>query len=192
MRLHRPSRALIIHGSYGSPDAYWLPWLRERLEEAGISTEVPHFPTPEGQDLKAWRRVFDDEIGEVGAEWMLFGHSLGVAFLLDVLERSNSAVAALFSVSGFAGLLDLELFDSVNRTFVDREFDWRQIGGCVEQSYVYQGDDDPYVPQKWGKYLAQKLDAERHVIPGGGHLNSVAAHEQLEIMWNDVESVCGV
>jgi predicted alpha/beta hydrolase family esterase len=118
------SRALVVHGSYGSPDAYWLPWLRTRLEKAGISTVAPQFPTPEGQSLDSWRRVFDDEIGTVGEGWMLFAHSLGVPFLFDVLERNKVPVEGLFVVSGFAGLLDLELFDSVNRTFVDREFDW--------------------------------------------------------------------
>jgi uncharacterized protein len=189
MQATNPSRALIVHGSYSSPDAYWLPWLRARLEQAGIATEVPKFPTPEGQSLDSWRRVIDDEIGEVGEGWILFGHSLGVPFLLDVLERTPAVVEGLFSVSGFAGLLDLELFDSVNATFVDRKFDWELIGSSVRRSFVYQGGDDPYVPQKWGAYLTRNLKADRRVIPDGGHLNSAEAAEKLEVLWNDVQSI---
>jgi predicted alpha/beta hydrolase family esterase len=183
------SRALVVHGSYGSPDAYWLPWLRTHLEKAGISTVAPQFPTPEGQSLDSWRRVFDDEIGTVGEGWMLFAHSLGVPFLFDVLERNKVPVEGIFVVSGFAGLLDLELFDSVNRTFVDREFDWSLIGACAKRAFVYQGDDDPYVPQKWGTYLAEHLHANLRVIPGGGHLNSVSAQENLQVLLTDVESL---
>jgi uncharacterized protein len=188
MESKSPHRALIVHGSYETPDSYWLPWLRNRLEAVGIVTVAPHFPTPEGQSLEAWRQIFDDQVGEVGEGWMLFAHSLGVPFLLDIVERSHSVVDGLFSVSGFTGLLDQELFDSVNRTFVDRPFDWDLIGRSIQRSFVYQGDDDPYVPQKWGAYLTEKLNADRRVIPAGGHLNSAAAQDDLEILWSDVRS----
>src|ERR1700722_7822076 len=120
---------------------------------------------------------------------VLFGHSLGVPFLLDVLERAHSAGEGVFFVSGFAGLPDLELFGSVNRTFVDRNFDWEQIVVSVRRSFVYQGADDPDVPQAWSAYLARKLTADRRVIPGGGHLNSVEAHKQLEVLWSGVQSI---
>jgi predicted alpha/beta hydrolase family esterase len=183
------TRALVVHGSYGSPDSYWLPWLRSRLEEAGTETVAPRFPTPEGQSLEAWRRVFDDEVGGVGEGWLLFGHSLGVPFLFDILERCQAPVDGLFIVSGFAGLLDLELFDSVNRTFVDREFEWDVISRCAQTAFVYQGDDDPYVPQKWGAYLAERLHTDLRLIPGGGHLNSVSSQDKLDVLWSDVLSV---
>ena len=179
------TRALVVHGSYGAPDSSWLPWLRGRLEAAGLDTFAPRFPTPEGQSLESWRSVFDDEVGTVGEGWLLFGHSLGVPFLLDVLERSEAPVDGLFVVSGFAGLLDLELFDSVNRSFVDREFEWDVIGERVQTAFVYQGDDDPYVPQKWGTYLAERLHTNLRLIPGGGHLNSVSSQEKLDVLWTD-------
>ena len=88
MQSKSPQRALIVHGSYETPDSYWLPWLRNRLEADGIVTVAPHFPTPEGQSLEAWRQIFDDQVSEVGEGWMLFAHSLGVPFLLDIVERS--------------------------------------------------------------------------------------------------------
>lgn len=178
-----------MHGSYGSPDENWFPWLRSVLEGEGITTTVPCFPTPEGQDLIAWRKVFDDEIGEVGEGWILFGHSLGVAFLLDVLQRGDSVVDGLFSVSGFTGLLGLDEFDSVNRTFVERDFDWTKIKSATRRSFVYQGADDPYVPQEWSAFLAEKLGAECRVIPGGGHLNAAVGYSHFDLLWDDVRSV---
>jgi uncharacterized protein len=181
--------ALIIHGSYGTPDENWFPWLRNRLENAGIVVAVPRFPTPEGQDLDSWRHVFDAEVGEYAEGCLLFGHSLGVAFLFDLLERSSVVAGSLFSVSGFTGLLDLEEFDSVNRTFVEREFDWPRIREATRRSFVYQGNDDPYVPQRWGEFLSEKLSAERRIIPGGGHLNAAAGYDHFDVLWQDVEEV---
>jgi predicted alpha/beta hydrolase family esterase len=181
--------ALIVHGSYGTPEENWFPWLRTRLEKAGISVAAPHFPTPEGQDLDSWRQVLDTEVGQITEGCLLFGHSLGVAFLLDVLERSTVQAGALFSVSGFTGLLGLDEFDSVNRTFVEREFDWPRIRSAVRQSFVYQGEDDPYVPQRWGQFLTEALGAERRVIPKGGHLNLEAGYDHFDLLWKDVEKV---
>lgn len=183
------SRALIVHGSYGSPDGNWFPWLEKKLEGIGILALTPRFPTPEGQNLENWREVLAHDIGTIGPGWLLFGHSLGVAFLLDTLEHCDAPVEAFFAVSGFTGLLDLEEFDSVNATFVEREFDWPTIVRATRRSFVYQGDDDPYVPQKWGECLSTRLHAERRVIPRGGHLNAEADYRRFDELWEDVEAV---
>lgn len=189
MSSQTPSHALIVHGSYGAPDENWFPWLRARLEERGITTLVPHFPTPEGQSLSSWRAIFDREVGDVGHGWLLFGHSLGVPFLLDVLERSNSAVDGFFSVSGFAGLIGVEEFDSVNRTFVERAFDWKRLRGASGRAFVYQGADDPYVPQHWSEDLSESLGAQRRVIPNGGHLNAAAGYDHFDLLWSDAQTL---
>jgi pimeloyl-ACP methyl ester carboxylesterase len=73
----------------------------------------------------------------------------------------------------------------VNRSFVDREFEWGVIGERVQTAFVYQGEDDPYVPQKWGTYLAERLHTSLRLIPGGGHLNSVSSQEKLDVLWTD-------
>lgn len=189
MSSHTPSHALIVHGSYGTPDENWFPWLRSQLEKRGIETIIPRFPTPEGQSLTSWRAVFHQEVDAVGNGWLLFGHSLGVAFLFDVLERSAAPVDGFFSVSGFTGLIGIEEFDSVNRTFVERQFDWERIRYSARHAYVYQGADDPYVPQFWSEFLAEKLDAERRVLPGGGHLNASAGYDHFDMLWHDVDDL---
>ena len=51
---------IIIHGSYGSPEKNWFPWLKEELKKSGINTFVPRFPTPKNQNLDTWANVFKD------------------------------------------------------------------------------------------------------------------------------------
>ena len=93
----------IIHGAYGHPGENWFPWLKERLEELGHEVVVPAFPTPEGQTLEKWLKVFSTYQQQVTAESVFIGHSIGPAFILTVLEQLESPVKAGFFVGGFFG-----------------------------------------------------------------------------------------
>jgi predicted alpha/beta hydrolase family esterase len=181
--------ALVVHGSYGSPAENWFPWLYQHLEDAGVATVVPTFPTPENQSLTTWRETLSAAVGELSPDWLLFGHSIGVAFLLDLLGRTAQPAAALFAVSGFTGLLGIDEFDAVNASFIAQEPHWSHVRALVGQSFVYQGDDDPYVPQYEGPRLAAKLGAIHRVIPYGGHLNAAAGYASFELLWSDVQHV---
>ena len=38
------TRAVIVHGTGGTPDVVWLPWLAQRLAARGWQVDRPHFP----------------------------------------------------------------------------------------------------------------------------------------------------
>jgi len=40
--------AFIIHGTGGTPEGNWFPWLKEKLESIGVTTYIPRFPINEG------------------------------------------------------------------------------------------------------------------------------------------------
>ena len=50
-------KALIFHGTHGSPEGNWFPWLHGELISKGWDVDVPAFPTPEGQSLDNWINV---------------------------------------------------------------------------------------------------------------------------------------
>jgi predicted alpha/beta hydrolase family esterase len=181
-------RAVIVHGAFGSPSENWFPWLGTRLRGLGIETYCPTFPTPEGQTLDGWRRVFADEVGSLTNDMVLIGHSLGPAFILDLLNQSNEPVAATYMVSAFLGLLGLPEFDAVNQQFVCRDdLDWDSIRSRAGVCRLYAGEHDPYVPTGRAVELAEKLSADLLLVSGGGHLNTSAGFTEFPALLRDIE-----
>jgi uncharacterized protein len=180
-------KAIIVHGSYGSPDENWFPWLKEELEKIGYAVEVPRFPTPENQSLEPWMGVFKDY--KIDRDTILIAHSLGPAFILNLLEIGDKRVRACFFVSGFIGLLNNSNFDSINKTFTDKEFNWERIKNNCKKFYLYHSDNDPYVPLAKAKELKEKLGAKLKIIDKAGHFNSESGYIKFEELLKDIKNL---
>ncbi len=172
----------IIHGTGGSPERNWFPWLKKELEESGCKVFVPRFPTPENQSLKSWLKVFEEYEKYLDEDSIVVGHSLGPAFLLSVLENLNHKIKAAFFVSGFIGFLNNTEFDTLNKTFVGKPFDWNNIRKNCKKFYVINSDDDPYVPLNKAKELAKNLGVELLVIKNAGHINQESGYARFEML----------
>jgi predicted alpha/beta hydrolase family esterase len=174
----------IIHGSYGNPKENWIPCLKEELEKLGCKVFVPEFPTPENQNLKSWRNTFKNYEKYIRSDTVFIGHSLGPAFILNLLE-THKAKAAFF-VAGFIGLFTGKYadpkFDEVNKTFTERVFDWKSIKDNCKIFYVLYSDNDPYVPKEKANQLGKLLDTEPIVVKGAGHFNSKAGYTKFELL----------
>ncbi len=136
----------IIHGAYGNPGENWFPWLKCELERLGCRVFVPKFPTPANQSLQNWLKIFKGYEQYLNENSIIIGHSLGVAFLLNILEMQNKPIKAAFFVSGFIDLLENPDFDNINKSFIKPNFDWSKIRQNCKKFYVYHSDNDPYVP----------------------------------------------
>jgi predicted alpha/beta hydrolase family esterase len=177
----------LIHGSYGSPDGNWFPWLKSELGKSGCSVHVPTFPTPARQSLENWLHVFKKYEGFVNRDTVFVGHSLGPAFILAVLEGLQRPVKAAFFVAGFVSKLDNPDFDVINRTFVDRDFDWAGIKRNCRKFYLYASDNDPYVPLGKSGELADKLGHGLKIVKNAGHFNEEAGYLQFGMLLRDIE-----
>jgi len=92
--------AFIIHGLNGSKDAHWYPWLKKKLEEKGLKVFLPQFPIEENQSLQNWLSTLQPLRGSL-RDSIIVGHSLGVPFILNVLNQWEIKAKATFLVSGF-------------------------------------------------------------------------------------------
>lgn len=179
----------IIHGAFGNPEENWFPWLKQKLEELDHEVIVPKFPTPENQSLDNWNNIFADYENKIDGSAIFVGHSLAPAFLLSVLERINQPIRGAFFISGCLRLLGDKTVDSINRTFVDKEFDWLKIKQNCRHFFVYHSDNDPYIPMECANELAGKLGIKPKIIKDAGHFNEDSGHTKFEILLDDIKSL---
>lgn len=184
-----PYRVVIVHGAYGNPEENWFPWLKQQLENDGRKVFVPTFPTPQGQDPKAWMQILDTEVQNFGKDLVMVGHSLGPALILRKLEIVKEPIRAAFLISPFVGNLGLPDFDSINAPFFVPPFNWTKIKSNCPEFYTYSGDNDPYVPLSKGEEVAKNLGAMMQVIKGGGHINASAGYTRFDKLLADIRAL---
>ncbi len=168
----------IIHGAYGNPEENWFPWLKKELEKKGYEVIIPKFPTPIGQSLESWLRVLNKYDNQIHADTVMIGHSLGVPFILNYLEQTDKEIKAAFLVAGYHHVLENQ-FKEMNKSFVDKKFNWNKIIENCEKFVVIGSDNDEYIPIETTRQLAFLLDAELRIINNGCHLNSKAGFDKF-------------
>lgn len=177
----------IIHGSFGSPNENWFPWLKNELEEQKHTVIMPTFPTPEGQSLNSWNKVFDKYLNDIDGDTILIGHSLGCAYILNLLEQVS--VKAAFLVSGWIGSLSIPEYDDVNYSFTDRDFNFDKIKQNCNQFIIFQSDNDKYVTVDKGKELAKKLDTGVILVENAGHFNTESGYIKFKLLLEKINEI---
>ncbi len=182
------AKVIIIHGAYGHPEENWFPWLKTQMMHSGIECYVPSFPTPEGQHLHSWIKIFNEIYSAHGdAHTILIGHSLGAVFLLNWLERHVCRPSAVILAGAFLGKTGIAKFDDINVDFFQQPFQWDVIKSRSDRFICYHGDDDPYVSRSSFEFIADKLQALKVVISQGGHLNAAAGYIEFPQLWQQVK-----
>lgn len=180
---------LVFHGTGGSSEGNWFPWLKEELEKEGCQVFVPQFPDPrEDNNLEDWLEVLKQYGSHINENTILVGHSLGGLFLLRVLERLEKPVSAAFLVSASVGVKPILYFDS-DEKFSGFEFDWEKIRKGAKQFSVYHSDNDPYVSLGNGEELAKQLGVDLTFIPNAGHINAESGYKKFNQILKDIKKV---
>jgi predicted alpha/beta hydrolase family esterase len=179
----------IIHGVGGNPGENWFPWLKSKLEKLGCRVFVPKFPTPKNQTLENWLKIFGSYKQYLDKNSIVVGHSLGSAFLLNILEKLNKPIKTAFLVAGFTGLLENPNFDRINKSFIDKSFDWQKIKQNCPKFFVFHSDNDPYVPLKKSKDLAKNLGVDVILVKNAGHFNEKAGYAKFDLILEKIKTV---
>lgn len=184
----KPYRFLIVHGTEGSPEINWFPWIKNALENDGHIVNVPRFPTPENQNFDSWHQVASQYLNDSEAErTILIGHSTGAVFVLRMAELTLIPFQAVFSVCPFNANLGFEKYDALNASFtVQHHFDWKKIKRGSKKFLLYAGDNDPYVPLSRSQEMADSLNTPLHIVQNGGHLNSECGFTKFDQLLDDI------
>lgn len=178
-------KALIFHGTLGSPQGNWFSWLKNELIKKGWDADAPAFPTPEGQSLDSWFKTLK-QIKDYQNTDVLIGHSLGPTFILKVLEQELIKPKQVFLVSSVVKKIDIEEYDTLNNSFIKDGFDWDKIKQSCPSIKIIHGDNDPYVPLEHAKYISENLGAPLDIIKNGGHLNSENGYTEFPYLLDQI------
>lgn len=162
-------KALILHGTLGSPDGNWFKWLQTELEKKDMSVWLPQLPHAEQPSLKEWADFVHAHCPfEINEETLIIGHSSGAVLSLILTQQNKTPIGAVVAVSIFH---DNSLQWEPNGRLFDVGFDWNAIQNNTKQLFFVHSDNDPYVPLDQAEFVADHCQAELVVIPGQGHFN---------------------
>jgi predicted alpha/beta hydrolase family esterase len=161
-------RVILIHGFNASPETNFHPWLRDELRDRGFDVVVPALGLRSDQelDLSAIIEEMKKQIGDIDANDILLGHSLGALLVLQYLQavemtetpRAVVLVAAPWKVSK----------PELRRLFMaDLDADvtmWK-----AREFAVVHSKDDTLVPIEHGRKLAESLKARFIERDGDDH-----------------------
>lgn len=172
---------IILHGSFGSKDGNWFPWLKNELEKKKKDVVVPQMPVGVGvQNFDSWSLEFSKL--KVDENTTIIAHSIAPIFVCKYLITNKIRVNKLIFVCGFNNFLGIDNdFDAVNEPmFIDNYYDVKKY---CDDIVCFYSDNDPYVKFNVEKDFADKLTDKQYIIKNGGHINSESGYtEFLDIL----------
>lgn len=161
-------RAIILHGTMGSPEGNWFRWLGQTLKSRGLEVWLPTLPNTQQPSLKEWIEFIKTNCPfEIDKDTLVIGHSSG-AILGLLLLQSGLTPGVFVGVSIFSS--NSINWEPNNRLF-DVPFVFDDIKKSPTKRLLVSSDTDPYVPLEQAQEIAKQSNTELIVIPGEGHFN---------------------
>ncbi len=161
-------KAVILHGTQGSPEGNWFRWLESELQTHGYEVWLPLLPDAEQPSLSRWLKFVEaDSPFELDKDTIVIGHSSG-AILGLLLLQTGYQPGSVAMVSIFA---DNSLGWEPNDRLFDVPFEYEKLIASPTQRLIINSDTDPYVPLVQAQTIAANSKTELVIIPGQGHFN---------------------
>ena len=174
----------INHGYMGSNVENWFPWFKKQVDNDNTLCIIPQYPIEKDKHFyDYWKEELDKYLEYINEDTIIIGHSSGSAFTIKYLLEKNIKINKLLLVSGFNNYYsddENDFHNTVNRTFYVTDKELVKIKDLTNEIVCIYGDNDPYIPQKVFKELANKLNAKEVIIHNGGHLNLDAGYDKFE------------
>ncbi|MFG3690769.1 RBBP9/YdeN family alpha/beta hydrolase [Micromonospora sp. NPDC047740] len=161
-------RVFIVHGYGATPDNHWFPWLRDLLASRGVDVTAVPMPEPQAPSAADWHEAVRTALRPIDDQTWIVAHSLGAITVLRHLAALPHpwTLGGAVLVSGFTGRLDvLPVLD----TFLADDVNLAAVVPNILHRHVIHSDDDAIVPPEASAALAVRLQAQVHVVKGGGH-----------------------
>jgi len=183
---------VILHGTMGSPEGNWFPWLAKELEKLGHKTIRPQLPTPEGQNPTEWVKAISEAVEKIGGpdeETVFVAHSMSNWAVCYYLSGINTKIGAAFFVSPFAEQIEIEEpYLSLVQPFADGQVDWKKVKANCKNIICFVGDNDTFVSIDVAKRFVSLSGAKKLiVVPKGGHLNADFGYTTFPLLLGEIK-----
>lgn len=175
-------RAVLLHGTDGSPGSNWFPWLKQELVSRGYEVWVPDLPNNHTPNSK----VYNDFL--FGSKWdftdnLVIGHSSGAVSVLNLLQDARCPhINTGVLVGAWARMDETDLdFEQFKDLFPDQAFDFSLIKSKADNLLYIHGDNDPLCPIEQARWLAEQTSSDIVVVPNGGHLSEGFGFTELPV-----------
>lgn len=175
---------VIIHGSFGSKDGNWFPWLKGELEQKGKQVVVPQMPIGVGnQNFENWSSILNGLT--INENTIIIAHSIAPIFVCKYLIINKIKVKKLIFVCGFNNYFGIDSdFDAVNEPMFMGNF--TDVKKYCSDIVCYYSDNDPYVKYDVEKDFADNLTNKQYIIKNGGHINSEIGYTKFEEILKEI------
>jgi len=164
-------KVIILHGTGSSPDSYWHPYLKTKLEELGHEVQIPRLPYTDIPKLEEQLPYVLDNY-QLDTDTILIGHSSGVPLILGILEEINTSICQTIMVSGFFKALET---NPNSKLILKKNYNWNRIKKNCKKLIILNSDNDPWgCDEKMGKELSVLVDEKFIFMKGQGHMGSAS------------------
>lgn len=160
--------ALILHGTAGSSQANWFPWLKVELENMGIKVWVPDLPVADKPNIQRYRQYIFEH-WQFDKDSIIVGHSSGAVAAMALLQYLpvGLQIAKEILVAPFKDNLGKK---DLNGLFT-RPLNFAKIKRHCKKFILINSDNDPHVPISHGQFLADQLEGDLKILDGQKHFN---------------------
>lgn len=163
------NKAIILHGTLGSPQGNWFRWLEVALKDCGFEVWLPELPHADQPSLAEWSDFVRKQCPfSLDKDTIIVGHSSGAALALILTQQNPEPLGAIVLVSVFD---DNSLQWEPDNGLFDIAFDYATIRTHANNMLFVHSDNDPYVPLPQAERIAKACGSAVHLLPSQGHFN---------------------
>lgn len=178
---HKP-KIFIVHGTHGSGDGNWFPWLEQHLSQFEVVVARPTLPDSQTPNYEDRMSYIEKEYGDfIDEDTIVIGHSSGAVTALHIAESKKVKqiilVSPIISVNTEYKDKLSEFFDEITGKALydlyNRPVDMVKVKHNSGPITVLFSDDDPYLPKSFIDE-ANEIYGSSNVftIHAGGHLST--------------------
>lgn len=186
-------RAVLLHGTDGSPEYHWFPWIKNLLEQAGYQVFAPELPN----NHRPNRFTYEDFLRSSGWDFtdnILVGHSSGATTVLNLLSSDwfphvkTAVLVGTFLDEKLVKDIDGFENDQFEQLFLP-DYDPELIRSKSDHFIFVHGSDDPYCDIDDARTLCEEIGGTFITIENGKHLNRDTGITEIPELVKSLEDI---